>query len=98
VISVNSKSGAEALLVGKPVLVLGDAFYGASGLVTRVASGAELPAAIREALRAPRVPARVEVERFFSRVWRSSKPGELYVPDEANAGQFAASLHEVLAA
>jgi hypothetical protein len=98
VVSVNSKSGAEALLVGRPVLVLGDAFYRASGLVTRVAGSGELPAAIREALRAPRVPARLEVERFFSRVWRSSKPGELYVPDEANAGQFAASLHEVLAA
>ena len=96
VVSVNSKSGAEALLVGKPVLVLGDAFYGDSGLVTRVAGAAELPAAVRAALEAPRVPARADVEKFFSRVWRSSRPGELYVAEAGNAAVFAGSLHEAL--
>jgi hypothetical protein len=97
VVSVNSKSGAEALLLGKPVLVLGDAFYADSGLVTRVAGSADLPAAIRSALENPAVPARADVERFFSRVWRESKEGELYVPSAANATLFARSLHEALA-
>jgi hypothetical protein len=97
VVSVNSKSGAEALLVGKPVLVLGDAFYGESGLVTRISGAAELPAAIRASLMDPRTPARADVERFFSHVWRSSREGELYVTERANAIVFARSLHDALA-
>jgi hypothetical protein len=96
VVSVNSKSGAEALLVGRPVLVLGDAFYGDSGLVTRVAGPADLPAALRAALDAPPAAARTEVERFFSRVWRASREGELYVGDARNAEVFAGSLHGAL--
>ena len=36
VISVNSKSGAEALLLGKPVVVMGDAFYRTCPLVFAV--------------------------------------------------------------
>ena len=33
VVSVNSKSGAEAVLLGKPVVVMGDAFYRSCPLV-----------------------------------------------------------------
>lgn len=98
VVSVNSKSGAEALLVGKPVIVLGDAFYAESGLVTRVAALAELPRAIGGVLQQRPVPVRIEVERFFSRVWRSSLEGDLYVAEETNAESFARSLHRALAA
>jgi capsular polysaccharide biosynthesis protein len=92
VVSINSKSGAEALLLGKPVLVLGDAFYGDSGLVTRIASPADLPGALRAALEHPALPAKDDVERFFSRVWRATQPGELYVVAAANAETFAQSL------
>ena len=96
VVSINSKSGAEALLLGKPVLVLGDAFYGDSGLVTQVASAADLPAALRSALERPALPAKDDVERYFSRVWRATGPGELYVAEAANAETFAASLATAL--
>jgi len=92
VVSINSKSGAEALILGRPVLVLGDAFYGDSGLVTQVRNAADLPAALRDALDKPLAPAKDDVERFFSRVWRATAPGELYVADKANADAFAASL------
>ena len=93
VVSINSKSGAEALVLGKPVLVLGDAFYADSGLVTPVGNAAELPQALRAALNNPAAPAKDDVERFFSRVWRATQPGELYVADEDNAGTFARSIH-----
>lgn len=92
VVSINSKSGAEALVLGKPVLVLGDAFYGDSGLVTPVGNATELPQALKAALESPAMPAKDDVERFFSRVWRATQPGELYVADAANAETFAASL------
>jgi hypothetical protein len=96
VVSINSKSGAEALVLGKPVLVLGDAFYGDSGLVTRVANAADLPRALGAALERPALPAKDDVERFFSRVWRATERGELYVADPANAETFAASLGAAL--
>jgi len=54
IVSVNSKTGAEALLMGRPVLVLGDAFYSNSPLVTRVKTLTDLPAALRAALAAPK--------------------------------------------
>ena len=96
VVSVNSKSGAEALLLGKPVVVLGDAFYADSGLVRRVDGPAQLAGAVRDGLTAPEIPKREEVERFFSRVWRASHEGELYVAEPRPAERFAASLQEAL--
>ncbi|HZQ74401.1 MAG TPA: hypothetical protein VFB08_15890 [Burkholderiales bacterium] len=96
VVSINSKAGAEALLVGKPVLVLGDAFYTESGLVTRVRGLAELPGVIGQALANPPAPAPAEVERFFSAVWKSTLPGELYSAQDNNAAVFAGSLAKAL--
>ena len=96
VVSVNSKSGAEALLLGKPVVVLGDAFYADSGLVRRVVGPGQLAGALREGLSAPKVASREEVERFFSRVWRASHEGELYVAESGPAELFATSLHKAL--
>ena len=96
VVSVNSKSGAEALLLGKPVLVLGDAFYRDSPLVIKVERLADLAAAIEKALRGPS-PARDRalVERYFEAVWQSTLPGELYVPEASNIVQFVDSLERL---
>jgi hypothetical protein len=93
VVSVNSKSGAEALLLGKPVFVLGDAFYGRSGLCRPLASAGDFGEALRAILAAPPDPPReAELHGFFSAVWRESHPGELYVSDRANVDRFTMSL------
>jgi hypothetical protein len=96
VVSVNSKSGAEALLLGRRVIVLGDAFYAASGLAKRVVRPCELAAAIRASLDDLRTLDRREIEMFFSTVWRGTLPGELYVAQDANASTFAESLDVAL--
>lgn len=96
VISVNSKSGAEALLLGKPVVVMGDAFYRSCPLVYAVGRLADLPARLREALSAgPFDPAKGAP--YFESAWRRSYPGELYVGDPKLLDTFAASLRAAIA-
>ena len=53
IVSVNSKSGAEAVLLGKPVVVMGDAFYRSCPLVFAVDRLADVPQRLRDALAAP---------------------------------------------
>jgi hypothetical protein len=96
VITVNSKSGAEALLIGRPVIVLGDAFYRHCTLVRAETELARLPAAIAAALAQP-APPRAEVARYFQGVWNRSRPGELYDLSGANVEAFAQSVIDVLA-
>lgn len=93
VVSVNSKSGAEALLLGKPVVVLGDAFYRNSGLVLAAHDLEKLGDVLQSALRA-QPPDRASVERYFTHVWNHSLPGELYVNTLGNVSTFVASLLE----
>ncbi|MGV7214026.1 capsular polysaccharide export protein, LipB/KpsS family [Bradyrhizobium sp. UFLA05-112] len=95
VISVNSKSGAEALLLGKPVVVMGDAFYRSCPLVYAVDRLADVPARLREALRAgPFDPAKVAP--YLEAAWRRSFPGELYISDPRLLDTFAASLRAAI--
>lgn len=92
-VSVNSKSGAEAILLGKPVVVLGDAFYKAQGLTIDVASSGDVGAALTRAL--SETPPSVDAahrEAFFSSVWRESHPGEIYVGGQDNVQAFAAGM------
>lgn len=96
VITVNSKSGAEALLLEKPVLVLGDSFYRSSPHVVRIDRLADLPSALREVLAGRRRPARSEVAAYFQDVWDSSYAGELYELSESNVAAFARSLDAAL--
>jgi hypothetical protein len=97
IVTVNSKSGAEALLLGKPVLVLGDAFYRSSPLATRVDALAVFPAALAAALDRTGAPERGAIEGFFQSVWDASYPGELYDVSDANVATFSASLAAALA-
>ena len=96
IVTVNSKSGAEALLLGKPVLVLGDSFYRSSALATRVDALADLPAALARAIDSDARPEPAAIEAFFQAVWDSSLPGELYDVSDANVSVFAASLARAL--
>jgi len=83
VITVNSKSGAEGLLLGRQVLVLGDAFYAPCELVHRVPTLRELPGVLAQALGSPAPDPRA-VRRYFQDVWNASWPGELHIAENAS--------------
>lgn len=84
VVSVNSKSGAEALLLGKPVIVLGDAFYTTCPLVLRADRRSDLGARLSEALARPKADTR-QVAAYFQTAWDLSFPGELYTDNQVEA-------------
>lgn len=94
IVSVNSKSGAEAILLNKPVIVLGDAFYRDSPLVYALDSVTQLPDALVRFIEYPQQlhNDRAEVERYFEAVWQESFVGELYVSDPENVAQFTDAL------
>ena len=93
IVTVNSKSGAEAGLLGKQVFVLGDAFYRDAPFAVPVARLADLPPMLAAALAGERSdetpPAHLG---WFACAWRKSLPGDLYVTDEARVKEFARSL------
>jgi lysine/ornithine N-monooxygenase len=96
IVSVNSKSGAEAMLLDKHVIVLGDAFYRNSSLVTALDNVTQLPQVLSKMADAPKrsIRSNIEIERYFEAVWRQSIDGELYVSDAENVGQFVTALTE----
>lgn len=96
VVTINSKVGAEALMLGKRVIVLGDAFYSESALVQRINRLAELDAVVRSALEQDHDPAPDDVEQFFGQVWEASRAGELYVMERQNVQAFARSLADFM--
>ncbi|HUP93651.1 MAG TPA: hypothetical protein VM164_02000 [Burkholderiales bacterium] len=96
IVTVNSKSGAEALLLGKPVLALGDSFYRTSPHVTRVDALADLPCALRSAIDRPARVDSSDIAAYFQEVWDSSYAGELYEASEPNVTAFALSLEVAL--
>jgi hypothetical protein len=91
IVSVNSKSGAEAVLLGKPVVVMGDAFYRSCPLVFAVDRLKDVSQRLREALRSQSFdPAKAAP--YFETAWRKSFPGELYIDNPQQLDTFAASL------
>jgi hypothetical protein len=97
VITVNSKSGAEALLVGTPVVVLGDAFYRGCRLAHVVDRLHDLPDLMGKILSAPRTVDSAAARAFFTNVWTQSFPGELYDVTPQNVTEITASLQAYLA-
>lgn len=92
VITVNSKSGAEALLLQRPVVVLGDAFYSQCSLVTKDERLQALPEALGRLLGRHSPIDNQSVRRYFQDVWDASYPGELYDLGSRNITSFARSL------
>jgi hypothetical protein len=92
IVSVNSKSGAEALLLGKTVLVFGDAFYSKCPLVNYVENLRDFPSMIRQALIKPKNIDLNEKLKYFEAVWRESHSGELYISDKENVDVFCSSI------
>lgn len=87
VVSVNSKSGAEALLLGKPVLVLGDAFYKSAPLVTFIDSLSKAGLSL-QAFTDQHGTDKKRIEEYFQSVWDVTYPGELYVSNRENVSTF----------
>lgn len=97
VVSINSKSGAEAALLGKPVIVLGDAFYRDSTLVQRIDRLQDLPSAVSTGLTRGATPVRQnDIEAYFADVWQQCVSGELYVPEAENVRAFTQGLLQAI--
>lgn len=97
VVTVNSKSGAEALLLRKPVLVLGDAFYRPCSLIRRVECLGDLEPTLQQTISSPPRLPRDDIYGYFQDVWENSLPGELYHTEPENIAIFALSLKRMLA-
>jgi capsule polysaccharide modification protein KpsS len=91
IVSINSKTGAEAAMLGKSVYVLGNAFYENSPLVTQVSSLTELPDAINN----KKVLTKEKIEAYFQTVWEQTSPGELYVNEPNNIDNVTNTLIEI---
>ena len=93
VVTVNSKSGAEAGMLGRPVLVLGDAFYRTAPFATAIDKLADLgPALERATTGSARDPDPNAVQRYFAALWQHTAPGELYVETRGNITRFVDGL------
>jgi len=92
VVTVNSKAGAEALVAGKPVVVLGDAFYSGAPGAWRVSALKDLPDVLNHIATQGPMVSREEVQRYFESVWGQSYRGELYDCAPPNVTQFSESL------
>jgi len=92
IVTINSKSGAEALLHGKPVIVLGNSFYDNCGHVCKVHSLSDLNSVLMRALGLTQRPALDDILPFFQSVWNLSYPGELYDISNKNVSSFSRSL------
>lgn len=97
VITVNSKAGAEGLLLGKPVIVLGNAFYTPCQLVHHPASLAELPGLLVKLLHQQPSISSESILRYFQDVWASSRRGEIYDPSRENIAALSEALLEAIA-
>lgn len=95
VVTVNSKSGAEALLLGRPVLVLGDAFYSKCPLVFRVATLSDMAERLKDAFASKSID-RASVAPYFQSAWDLSHPGELYVTGQEQIAVIAASIADIV--
>lgn len=93
IVTVNSKSGAEALALGQKVLVLGDAFYSRSPLVRYSTDLGKLGEMIAEELKKP-VPASESIMRYFEKVWQASFQGEIYALTPPNIQSFSRNIIE----
>ena len=96
VITVNSKSGAEALILGKNVAVLGDAFYSNSKLVIKLDSPEKISHTIKNLHKNRSPNAFTDTQDFFAAVWQSTYKGELYDKDNLNVKSLSASLLKIV--
>jgi len=93
---ISSTVGLEALLYDKPVLTLGQPFYGGYGVTVDVDSFREIREAVPTLLRF--APDHERILRFLGAAMRACQPGAPTGVDDsdANARTLARSLHEAV--
>ena len=90
ILTINSKTGAEALSLYKKVISLGDSFYMHSSEVIYCEHFEELDEKIYELKNNDsKVVNEKNIISFFSKIYRHSYPLELYSNEENNLTQFA---------
>lgn len=90
VITINSKVGVEALIQGKPVVVLGRTFYRGKGVTVDVKNIEEVSIAIAKAVE--QKTNKDETAYFLTRAFQWSYKGELYENSPENIDNFYTSL------
>lgn len=97
IVTINSKTGAEAGLIGLPVIVLGDAFYREAPFAHALDNLVELPAALHKLINAEdRRSSDAARLDWFAGAWELSKPGELYVTGADEVRTFTDTLASYL--
>ena len=93
---ISSTVGLEALLHGRPVMTVGQPFYGGYGVTVDVDSFREIPAKVQDLLRFE--PDRERVQRFVHACMRRCYPGVPALVDssDANSRTLAGSLHDAV--
>lgn len=94
VITVNSKVGAESILLGKPVIALGDSFYSGSKLVKKIDSRADISKVLADLLscKMEKNNSDKEIKEMFFKVYNESYYGDLYNMDSDNIEKFSNSI------
>ncbi len=90
VITINSKVGFEAIMQGKPVVVLGSTFYRGKGVTVDVENVSEISAAVTAATGGAGSPANRDY--FLNKAFEWSYKGELYENSPENIENFFRSL------
>lgn len=94
VLTINSKTGFEALLVGKNVLTLGKSFYSELKSVLKLDKIKQIKNGINHISK--RKVKSKEIYSFCQNIWNFSYPGVLYVNSKKNCLNFAKSVEKVV--
>jgi len=92
IVTVNSKVGAEALAMGKEVIVVGKAFYSESGIVHYISQIKSFECVIRDIISGKKKNHEAERLKFFNCIWNNSYPVELYSMEAENVCTFASEI------
>lgn len=95
VVTVNNTVGYEAIMYGKPVVTLGDAFYSGAGYTWDVATLDELATQLSNAVAGKKLSDETVLE-FAHGIIESSFEGEWANEDEQNVEQFVDSVQQYL--
>lgn len=91
VVVVNNTAGYEAILYGKPVVVLGKAFYGGHGVTIDVRDFYSLPEALQKAVHCSKLSEK-DVIAFLNGILEASYPGVYGDTSKENVEHFTSSI------
>jgi hypothetical protein len=94
-VTVNSKVGFEALMQGKKVVVVGDAFYKNKDVTFDVSNLVDLGKVVRRALDS-QPPAAEKIKNFLAKTYQWSYPCELFYMEDDNLERSYESFYTYL--